>query len=101
MELPPAVLDLMWEYDLSSLGRSTEPPDAVIGRVMERGSLEAMRWLLEAVGRDRLSAFLARRGARSLPPRELRFWCWTVGIPEPRATEWVRQAQGREAAWRG
>ena len=101
MDLPAAVLDLMWEYDLTSLARSAELPDAVIGRVMERGSLETMRWLLEVAGRDRLRAFLERRGARSLPPRELRFWCWTVGIPEPRATDWVRQAQGRQAAWRG
>ena len=101
MEFPHNVLELMWEYDQNALACSPELPDAVIERVMARGSWDAMRWLLEAVGRDRLGAFLERRGARVLPPRELRFWCWATGVGEPRATDWVRCAREREVAWRG
>jgi hypothetical protein len=101
MAIPKSVIALMWEYDPAALAALTDLPDAVIERVMERGRWAEMRWLLDAAGRERLSMFLQRRGGRTLPPRELRFWCWVTRVSEPQATAWVQQARQREALWRG
>lgn len=101
MKLPPAILDLMWEYDRAALIASEEVPDVVLERVMTRGSWDDMRWLLASEERTRLAAYLERRGSRVLPPRALRFWCLAAGVGEPRATDWVRRARDREASWRG
>lgn len=100
MIIPQSVIDLMWEYDPMVLAVSTELPDAVMERVMARGPWNDMRWLLDTAGRDKLRDFLERRGIRTLPPRELRFWCWITGFPESQTADWVKLARIREAAWR-
>ncbi len=101
MILPQAVLDLMWEYDTAALTEATHLPDALIGRVMARGRWEDMRWLLDTAGRERLRIFLESRGARTLGPREIRFWSFITGVPEQQAAEWANTARRREGAWRG
>ncbi len=101
MRIPQSVLDLMWEFDPAGLAALTELPDALIERVMARGRWEDMRWLLAAADRERLRSYLERRGARVLPPRELRFWLFIARVPEPQATAWVSSAREREAAWKG
>lgn len=100
MVLPESVMELMWEYDPDGLKTLSDLPDVIIERVMERGRWSDMRWLLQAAGRARLKVFLEQRGSRALPPRELRFWSWIAGIPEPKASEWVRLAKQRESSWR-
>ena len=42
--------------------------DFVMARVMERGTWEAMRWLLRTYSKDRLISFLEKKGRRTLPP---------------------------------
>lgn len=91
----------MWEYDTAALAALPAPPNALIGRVMARGQWQDMLWLVDTVGRERLRSFMEGRGARSLEPREIRFWSWISGVPEPQAAEWARKARQREAAWRG
>ncbi|NOZ78465.1 MAG: hypothetical protein GXP48_04650 [Acidobacteria bacterium] len=100
MVIPDFVLSLMWEYDMESLSAVDQVPDAVIERVMARGGIGEMRWLLDAVPVERLRTYLKTRGMRALPPRELRFWSWITGIPEPEASGWVQMARKREALWR-
>lgn len=74
---------------------------AIIGRVMERGTWADMRWLLTSFGRERLAAFLADGGYRTLPPRELRFWSTICHAPEDQADRWVAAAITEGRAWRG
>lgn len=90
----------MWEYDQGALQGITELPDAVLERVMLRGGRREMRWLLHSVPVSRVRSYLAGRGRRVLPPRELRFWCWVARVEEPTATEWVRESRERERSWR-
>ncbi len=101
MVLPQAILTLMWEYDREALKALEEVPDVVIERVMSRGRLDDMRWLLNSVPISRLRAFVDRRGRRVLAPRELRFWCDRVGIDEAIASTWVQEARERRQAWQG
>lgn len=101
MVIPDRVRELMWEYDPDALDALHELPDVVIERLMERGGVADMRWLIHTVGAHRLRRFLEARGRRVLPPRELRFWCWATRVDEDSADAWVERARTREASWRG
>ena len=70
-------------------------------RVMARGRWEEMCWLLAHFDRERLRSFLALRGLRRLPPRELRFWGVICGVPSEELDRWVAAARERERSWRG
>lgn len=92
---------MLWEYDLEALRAEPELPEVVIERVMARGGWEPMRWLLATCSPERRRRFLEERGRKVLAPRELNFWAFASSVPEERASEWVREARKREAAWRG
>ena len=98
--IPPCVRELLWEYDLDDPQIVDRLEQVLVERVMERGGWEAMRWLLESFDRADLRAFLERRGRRVLPARELRFWAWASGVPDPTTTSWVRTTRERETLWR-
>jgi hypothetical protein len=100
MVIPPFVRELLWEYDLDDPEIVGRLDRVLVERVMERGGWEAMRWLLESFDRADLRAFLEKRGRRVLPARELRFWAWASGVPEPTTTSWVQSARKREPVWR-
>lgn len=99
MKIPEGVLRLMWEYDGAVLQNGTMLLDTLLERVMSAGGISEMRWLLHAVDRARLAAYLESRGRRVLPPRELSFWCRMAGIEESVAAQWVGNARAREGAW--
>ena len=101
MSFPEPVERLLWEYDLEALEEEPELPAIVIERVMARGGLEPMRWLLKSTSPERRRRFLEERGRKVLAPRELNFWALFSSVPEERTAEWVREARKREAAWRG
>ena len=101
MQLPASVRQLLWEYDTADGAPSGRWERVAMERVMERGTLDDMRWLLSTFGRDRLREFLEERGRRVLPPRELRFWSRVCRVHEPRADRWVEEARERERVWRG
>ena len=101
MILPESVRALLYEYDASAGTDGPAWERAAIERVMLRGRMEDMRWLLATFERDRLRTFLAERGHRVLPPRELRFWCTVCGTQQTDADTWVDEARRSERAWRG
>ena len=101
MRIPASVERLLWEYDLEALRAEDELLEVVIERVMARGGLEPMRWLLKSTSPERRRRFLEERGRKVLAPRELNFWAFFSSVPEERTAEWVREARKREAAWRG
>ena len=101
MNFPESVRALLREYDTSAGTDGPAWERAATERVMLRGLLEDMRWLLATFGRDRLRAFLSERGRRVLPPRELRFWCTICDVPQHDADAWVVESRERERAWRG
>lgn len=101
MVISGEIRSLLWEYDLEGVEDDADLEDAVIERVMQRGSWDQMRWLLRHMGRKRLRLYLEGRGHRRLAPRELRFWALLSGVPETTRNDWVRLAQTREREWRG
>jgi hypothetical protein len=101
MEIPAAIRSLMWEYSIDDRSFEDSWERAVIERTMERGGWNEMRWLLRAVGTQRLRSFLEDRGRNVLPPRELRFWSIICGVSASAQDEWVEEARQRRAAWLG
>ena len=101
MQIPETVRALLWEYDVPDEPEGPAWERAIIERVMSRGVLEDMRWLVATFDRATLATYLENRGARALPPRELRFWSAWCRVPAILADAWVRSAREREARWRG
>jgi hypothetical protein len=101
VKIPESVRALLWEYNLPDGDLGHEWERTVIERVMARGRLADMRWLLRAFERPMLLAFLSTRGRRALAPRELRFWSRICAVPGEVADAWVAEARAKEQAWRG
>ena len=101
MEIPDDVRRLLWDYDLSASASDEQWREAVIERVMQRGTWDQMGWLMSSFDRGALVAYLARRGRRALAPRELRFWASMTRVEARTSDLWVAEARARERAWRG
>jgi hypothetical protein len=63
---------LFWEIDVETLDLAAHR-DYVMERVMTRGTLAAMRWLVQTYSREEIGDFVRRRGDR-LTPRDRAFW---------------------------
>ena len=101
MKISASIRALLWEYDVPAEPTGAAWERAIMERVMSRGRLDDMRWLVATFDRPTLTGYLLERGARVLPPRELRFWSTWCDIPSQRADAWVRTARERAVAWRG
>lgn len=76
--LPSLLRPWFWDVPLASLA-----PDRheafILGRVLEFGDQQAVRWLLRTYPRPRIRAFLKGRGADVLSRRTWHFWALFFG----------------------
>ncbi len=79
--VPAEVERLFWDVDPSTID-PVRDADYVMERVMTRGGLVAMRWLVATYPRDALAEFLGRKAER-LAPRERAFWALIAGVAAP------------------
>jgi len=79
-EAPDSVRALLWEVDVASIDLARDHA-WVCARVMSRGGLAAMTWLLRAYPDEVLRAFLESPAGARLAPRERAFWRLAVGLP--------------------
>ena len=100
MKIPSTIRSLLWEYSFGETASDARWDSTIIERVMQRGCWDDMLWLLRTFDRERLRAFLERRGKRALAPRELRFWARICSVPDDEQDTWVYEARKREHAWR-
>lgn len=87
---PPGVSHLFWDA-----GEPVDPErhaDYVLGRVLEHGGLDDVRWLLGRYGPQRILGFVRRRGANVLSPRTANFWLMALG-----GERWNESYQGRRS----
>lgn len=62
-------------WDVYAGGLDTERQrNYIIPRMLERGTLEGIRWLLEVYGREGIHAFLRDVGHPEISRRTLSFW---------------------------
>lgn len=99
MNIPPSVRCLLHDFELPLEPVGAVWERAITERVMARGTLDAMRWLIGAFSREQLAGYLAERGRRVLDPREVRFWTTICHIPAAQAQAWV--AASRARTWHG
>lgn len=98
VELPETLRDLFWDHDFGQLDWRIHR-DFVIGRVLEAGSWEAIRWLRSVVDDTGLRDWIERREGRSLSAKQLRFWQLILEIPSERVDQWL-SCPGRRI-WEG
>lgn len=68
--------DMAWlfpEVDLAVLD-TEEHRDFILARVLERGRLEDVRWVLAHYGSEQIHNFFRHVGSPELSPRTLGFW---------------------------
>lgn len=98
--LPPFLHPFFWEYDPANID-TVRHASLIMGRIMERGSWEAMRWLKQRYSHAELTSFLRTRGIRILPPRELNYWSLICGIPDRTRKQWLKKTRTRDPIWLG
>jgi hypothetical protein len=89
-ELPAAVRVRFSGYDEAALCQPGYRP-FVIGRLLEEGTGEELRWLLATVGKPALAAFVRAHGGRALSRRSRAFWQRVLAVeaaaPPPLVSE--------------
>lgn len=75
--LPPSLHTFFWEYDPATLDTRKDATFA-----MERGSWEAMQWLLVACSGAQRYTYLQTRGRKKLSPKALNYWAIMSDVPE-------------------
>ena len=72
-QLPASMRSLFWEVDFDTL-RPDLRPEYVMARVLERGRLVDVQWLLAHFGLDRIHRLLREVGHVELSQRTVAFW---------------------------
>jgi hypothetical protein len=71
---PPKSLHwLFWEVDPERVDVERDA-DYVMARIVERGTLKDVEWVLSTYGDDRVHQFFREAGHPELSPRTLSFW---------------------------
>jgi hypothetical protein len=79
--LPPDLHPLFWDCRTDTIDTESQA-QFVLERVLEYGSLAAVRWALATFGAERIKEFLRHRGVRTLSRKTLSFWTLLLGIEE-------------------
>ena len=96
--LPPSLHTFFWEYDPATLD-TRKYATFVMERLMERGSWEAMQWLLAAFSGAERYTYLQTRGRKKLSPKALNYWAIMSDVPELERRQWVADARARDDIW--
>lgn len=91
-DLPGELRDLFWDHDLERLSWERSRHTIVL-RLLEKGGLQAVRWLRRHMSDEEIRDFIVRRRGRGISPRRLRFWSLVVDIPRPEVDEWIETAR--------
>lgn len=73
MSFPQSLYPLFWDCRPETLDLHAHAP-FILERILEYACLTAVRWALDAYGRERVTAFLRHRGVRTLSRKTLSFW---------------------------
>lgn len=94
--LPKSLQKYFWDYSFKDLSWSKDR-DLIIRRLLTDGSWESILWLRKQIGDDSLRRWLITHQARSLSPRQIRFWSLVLDLPKLRVEAWTQTA--RSSPW--
>jgi len=86
--LPDFLGNLFWEYDFADLDRQ-EDHDLIVGRILTRGSWDAVRWLRREEGEEAIRGWIERTHGRPLDRRRLRYWQLVLDLPGDEVDAWL------------
>ncbi len=92
VELPEELRSCFWDYDPERLSWERSRHTIVL-RLLEKGGLQAVRWLQERLSDDEIREFIIRRRGRGMSPPRLRFWSLLVDIPRSEVDQWIEAAR--------
>ncbi len=75
--LPPSLYTFFWDVDASKVNPS-DYPEYVINRLLDKGNLEAARWVLKNFPKEKIIETL--KTIRDFSPKSARFWATYFGI---------------------
>ncbi len=81
MNLPSALTPLFWDTRPGAVDTETHA-FFVLERILEYGSLAAVRWAVQVYGTERIKTFLRQRGARVLSAKTLSFWTMLLSLED-------------------
>jgi hypothetical protein len=96
--LPKSLEPLFWDCDFHSLTLESNL-SFMIRRILDRGNLEAAKWLRYTIGDDTIRSWLLTANGGGLDPHKLRFWGLILDLPEAKVDTWVEAA--RKTHWQG
>ncbi|OHB78749.1 MAG: hypothetical protein A2Z25_11810 [Planctomycetes bacterium RBG_16_55_9] len=99
IHVPEFLRPLFWEYNVRQMD-VRKHADAIMDRIMERGTWDAMCWLRKVYDSDQIVSYLKRRGMRVLPPREMNYWALVSGVPQDQRTAWMQEARKPLNVWK-
>lgn len=73
MQLPQAMYWLFWEVDVQEIDLEKHA-DFVLARVLEKGRLEDVRWLMQQYGPQAIHDFFRHVGHSEISDRTRGFW---------------------------
>jgi len=79
VNLPPDLHRFFWECRPETIDTQAHAP-FVLERILDYGSLAAVRWALRTYGPEQVKEFLRVRGVRTLSRKTLGFWTLLLGI---------------------
>ena len=82
MLLPSSVRERFYDYPAEELTKP-EHRSFLVGRLLEEGNSDELSWLVASCGRQELTAWLRRHGARLLSSRSRAFWMRLLAVDEP------------------
>lgn len=93
-DLPEPLRALFWDHDFAALDWRRDR-EFVIGRVLETGSWDAIRWLRREAGDQSLRDWILRHSGRSLSSEQLRFWQLILDLPADVVDVWLQSPERR------
>jgi hypothetical protein len=72
---------IFWDVDADAVDIETHA-DGILARVLERGRLEDVRWLVEVYGMDRIHRFFREIWSPEISDRTRTFWRAVFGAKE-------------------
>jgi len=98
MGLPERLHWLFWEVDPWEIDVERHA-DYVIARIVERGRMEDVDWVLATYGDDRVHRFFRDVGHPELSPRTLSFWRAYFQAKDERWTDTAAWRRSSSVPW--
>ncbi|HSB67802.1 MAG TPA: hypothetical protein VLT62_00515 [Candidatus Methylomirabilis sp.] len=72
---------LFWDTEPSTLNVSAHW-EYILGRILEYGTTDAVRWAMETYGEGKIREFILGRGLRVLSRKTVNYWAMRLGLQD-------------------